>query len=432
MFSLWTRLSHRLRLTLVFGSTTAVLLGIVCLCAILFVREQSLARRFGELESGLARLLKEPGSVDQLSEVREDLPGSEVAIFEASGRPVSSTAKRAIPLTLGRYKDKDVIRVGVRAGDRTIVIESSWAETEIGIRQLASVLGLMWLIVVAISSAIAWSASGRVLRPVQELIASAESLSAQPGQGLLETSDSAEYDVLAKSLNRMVDGVRHSAAIQEQFASDAAHELRTPLALLRLKLETSLQKARKPEEYIASQAAMLIQVERLSSLVESLLESAKQDQLSLEPTPLHEVTSRYVAKWCEQSGWPMEQLVLAASPQFVNANSNAVEIILRNLLDNAAAHADPGSAITVEVSRRPDGPYFAVENVGTPIPEESRSKVFERFYRADNARDRAGGGSGIGLAVVQRLSSQMNALASFESDGQVNRFVVRFNLFVRS
>ena len=126
MFSLWTRLSHRLRLTLVFGSTTAVLLGVVCLCAILFVREQSLARRFGELESGLARLLKEPGSVDQLSEVREDLPGSEVAIFEASGRPVSSTAKRAIPLTLGRYKDKDVIRVGVRAGDRTIVIDRSF------------------------------------------------------------------------------------------------------------------------------------------------------------------------------------------------------------------------------------------------------------------------------------------------------------------
>lgn len=426
MFSLWTRLSHRLRLTVVFGLTVGCLLAIVCLLAVFFVREQSLSRRFGEMESGLSRLLKEPGSVDQLSEVREDLPGSEVAIFDNAGKQVSSTAKRAIPLTHGRFKEKDVIRVGLRSGDRTIVVESSWAETEIGIRQLVSVLGLMWLVVVAISTAIAWLASGRALRPVRELILSAESLSAQSGQGLLRTNDHAEYGALTQSLNRLVEGVRHSAAMQEQFAADAAHELRTPLALLRLKLETSLQKVRKPDEYVVNETAMLAQVERLSGLVESLLVSAKGDQLGLETIPLHEVVRRSVARWCEQSGWPVEQLVLAASPQVVRANANAIEIILRNLLENASRHADPGSPITVEVSATETGPYVAVANEGTPIPEESRTDVFERFYRADNSRDRESGGSGIGLAVVRRLVGQMDASITYQFEENHNRFVVGF------
>ena len=426
MFSLWTRLSHRLRLTVVFAFTVGGLLAIVCLSAVFLVREQSLARRFGELESGLSRLLKEPGSVDQLSEVREDLPGAEVAIFDKAGKQISSTSKRLIPLTLGRFKEKDVIRVGIGSGDRTIVIESSWAETEIGIRQLALVLGLMWLVVVAISTAVAWLATGRALRPVRELILSAESLSAQPGKGVLETTDNAEYDALTKSLNRLVEGVRHSAAMQEQFAADAAHELRTPLALLRLKLETSLQKIRTPDEYISNETSMLAQVERLSSLVESLLESAKGEQLGLDSIPLHEIVRGSVTSWCERSEWPVEQLVLAASPQVVRGNANAIEIILRNLLDNAATHADAGSAITVAVSHSSDGPYFFVENIGEPIPEESRVKIFDRFYRSDVSRDRARGGSGIGLAVVQRLAAHMNAVADCYSSGRSIRFTVRF------
>lgn len=389
------------------------------------VRNQALARRFAEMESGLTRLLEEPISSDQLSEVHEILPGADLAVFDQAGERLFSTTKREIPLIVGRSKEKDILRVGVRHRGQTVVIESSWAETEQGNKQLATVLTSLWIVAVVISSGVAWFVSGGVLRPVRELITSASKLASELGNGQLTTTDQAEFYALTRSLNSMIDAVRRSAAAQEQFAVDAAHELRTPLALLRLKLETSLQKERSPSEYVATESAMLAQVERLSVLIESLLETAREGQLTLEPVNLNETVRIIAQRWCEESGWPVERLILTASRQVAVANTNALEIVLRNLLDNASAHAEAETPITIEVGSLGKACCFSVENQGPQIPEETREKMFERYFRGDSEGDQKRGGAGIGLAVVQRLVVGMRGSVHCEPTDSGVRIVAR-------
>ncbi len=403
MYSRWLGWNHRLRLTALLTATVSLSLAAVFVLVVWFVRDQAKSRRFAELEVSVARIASEWNTPDSLREVNEDFPGLEIAVYSDKGTLLASTTKRVLPVIIGRSKRDDSLLFGLHLGPNIFVGVNSWVETEVGLRQLAFVLAALWLPLVLLTAIVSWHGGGLVLRPVKELVDSAEELSGTSEGRKLTTTDRAEFASLAESLNQMIERVRYSASLQEQFASDAAHELRTPLALMRTRVETNLKRERSAVEHVDSQKALLKQIERLTLIVETLLQSARQQIPHAGALCFNDAVTEAVKDWIEARQWSNEELILEVQPCNVSVSKEEVAIIVRNLLDNAATHSPQGSTIFVTVLATDEGVTLSVRDSGPGLTDEDKLRAFDRFFRSDEGRSRNDGGAGIGLSVVKRI-----------------------------
>jgi len=383
--------------------TVSVALGLVFMLVMFLVREQALSRRFSELESNVKRISHEWLTPESWREVQEDFPGVEVAVYGASGKLQASTTKRSPPLVIGKSKSGDLLTYGLQDGGNVFVGVASWVETEAGLRQLSLVLAVLWLPLTMLTAAVSWYGGGLVLRPVTELVESAKRLSGSTDGDCLTTSDHAEFAELASSLNQLIERVRRSASLQEQFASDAAHELRNPLALLRTRVETNLMRERSAEEHVSSQRLLIRQIDRLTAIVETLLSSARQAEPTSDAVNFGESVRAAVEEWAEFRAWPEARLHIHIEPCDALVSREEVGIILTNLLDNSARHSGDESPLEVNVACNEKTVTLSVRDFGAGLSNKEMALAFERFYRSDEGRSRQHGGSGIGLAVVKRI-----------------------------
>lgn len=403
MFSHWLNLNLRVRLTAVLSASVAIALAIVFVAVALLVRGQALHRRFSELDSSVNRISLEWSGPDSLKELQDDFPGVDVAVFSADGNLIISSAKRVPKAGQGHWKVGDTLFAGILSRGNIVVGSSQWSETEVGLRQLDFVLAALWLPLVALTIAVSWYGGGLILKPVRELVASAESLSEDSNGPSLRTTDRAEFAALATSLNNLIERVRYAASLQEQFASDAAHELRNPLALLQTRIESNLRIARSAEEHVRSQEALLRHIKRLALVVESLLSSARRSTPTATPIQFGDYVEHAVHAWLELRGLPIETVRLNLELVTVAICREDVEIVLRNLLDNSAKYSADSSEIEVSVHRDGIHVLLTVRDFGTGLTVVDAEHAFERFYRSDAGRSREDGGAGIGLAVVKRI-----------------------------
>ena len=204
------------------------------------------------------------------------------------------------------------------------------------------------------------------------------------------------------------------------FAADVAHELRTPLAVLRAHLD-SLDDADTNYQLIQD-------VDRITRIVEQVLAKSQIEAIQLGPNDtadLAEVSSSmaaYLAPLVIREGRLIE-VVGAESPIMINGNAFALEQALRNLVENAIKYSARGSTITIEVSKTPS---IRVIDRGRGVPFEEREMIFERFHRAD----RRSGGSGLGLSIVRRVAEAHGGKISVEdAPGGGSVFVLRFPRF---
>jgi len=178
-----------------------------------------------------------------------------------------------------------------------------------------------------------------------------------------------------------------------RFAADVAHELRTPLAVLRTQLDNLKNESIKQ--------SLIPDVDALTHLVERILAMARLDSVDIhsgERADLLEICSVVAANLGPlvlRAGRSLE-VIGVKTPLIVKGNAEALEQALRNLVENAIRHADPGSTITIDIT---DDPSIKVINLGTSIPLEQRETIFQRFERAD----RLSGGAGLGLSIVKRV-----------------------------
>jgi len=204
------------------------------------------------------------------------------------------------------------------------------------------------------------------------------------------------------------------------FAADVAHELRTPLAVLRAHLD-SLDDADTNYQLIQD-------VDRITRIVEQVLAKSQIEAIQLGPddmADLAEVSSSmaaYLAPLVIREGRLIE-VVGAESPVMINGNTFALEQALRNLVENAIKYSARGSTITIEVSATPS---IRVIDRGRGVPFEEREMIFERFHRAD----RRSGGSGLGLSIVRRVAEAHGGKISVEdAPGGGAVFVLNFPRF---
>jgi signal transduction histidine kinase len=232
-----------------------------------------------------------------------------------------------------------------------------------------------------------------------------------------------EFDDLARAFNTMATDLGRIEQTRTQLLGDLAHEMRTPVATLDAYLEAIQDGFEQADT--TTLLMMREQVGRLARLAEdiSLVTTAEEGRLSMRREPV-EVGQVVTAAVTQASGrYAAEGVDLTvrapddARGTVLVADADRLGQLLTNLLDNALRHTPAGGRVEVAADRAGDVVRLRVADTGTGIAAEHLSHVFERFYRADSARDRAHGGSGVGLAIVRSIARAHGGRVTVESEG---------------
>ena len=214
-----------------------------------------------------------------------------------------------------------------------------------------------------------------------------------------------EIAQIGQEFNSLTDRLQTTENARRRFVSDASHELKTPLAAIRLLTDSILQTDNidraTAREFVADIGA---EAERLSRITEDLLRLTRLDSGVLEPPtvvdvlPVLEQVMRMMSLVAQEK--EIDLTYRAAEGCTVLATKDEIHQIIYNLTDNAVKYSPPHSAVLVTLAREGENVKLMVEDNGAGIPEEDLPRIFERFYRVDKARSRAAGGTGLGLSIV--------------------------------
>lgn len=267
-----------------------------------------------------------------------------------------------------------------------------------------------WLITIAVtivSAAIAYFVSGQALKPLRKLSQQAEKIDQDSISDIRLNEDTVkEFRQLSVSVNLMLDRLSESFATQRQFSGNAAHELRTPLAIMQTKLELFAAEHKNMEgdtaELVRSQAE---QLDRLSRLVHTLLEmsnlSSAPRSERIELAPLVEEIITDLTPLASQNDITMEQ---DCDNVVITGSDALIYRLVFNLIENAVKYNRRGGSVSVSVHKENSDVAVRVSDTGCGIPEEYRESIFQPFFRVDKSRSRQMGGVGLGLALVHEIA----------------------------
>ena len=267
-----------------------------------------------------------------------------------------------------------------------------------------------WYIALAVTvlgGAVAYFVSGRALKPLKRFTAKAERVQLQSLTEITLSEDEAvEFSRLSRAVNQMLLRLKQAFDAQQQFVGNAAHELRTPLALMqaRLDLYMSTDHGDSCPETAETIAMMREQTERLSRMVRTLLDMSelktvpRTDRIQLAPM-IEEVLAD-LSPLAEKSGVTLSQ---SGEDLWITGSDVLVYRAIFNLVENGVKYNRPGGSVCAAVSRRGEEAMIEIKDTGCGIPEDFRESVFQPFFRVDKSRSREKGGVGLGLSLVWEI-----------------------------
>lgn len=413
----WRGLSLRLRLTVVTAGLLCIglILGAIALTAVVSASRLSVLDEVADERVATISRLAEEDRLPTPLPVAE--PGEIAQVLDSAGLVVASSpnASRTLPLLtadeFARLRDEspatmqtvydEQARVVARdarwQGQSVLVVVSLPLRDVEGVLHALriSLVGVVPTLTLLLAGAI-WLALGRALRPVEQLRSAAASVAREGGPGALPVPDADdELAALARTLNEMLDRLEKAAARQRSFVEDAAHELRSPISVLRASVEVARS---HPDAFSTEELAVELEpeVSRMQALVDDLLLLAR---VGATPARRAEQDLRAVAAAAVSAGRAGIAVEVRGTGR-AYGDAAAVGRVVRNLVENAARHARSRVRITIW-----DG-CIIVEDDGEGIAEGDRERVFERFVRLDEAREREAGGSGLGLAIVREIARE--------------------------
>ncbi len=294
---------------------------------------------------------------------------------------------------------------------------------------VASLRRVLWgatVGLVVLAGLATWFLTGRALRPVAAITKQVGEISS----GNLDQrvpdprGKHDEIGTLATTMNGMLDRIERGDQQRRQFVSDASHELRTPVAVLRSEAEVAL---RAPQATTVPDLAeaVLDESNRMGVIVEDLLTLARVDEQSAQKALMEvDVDELVLAEAARKRRLPIEQSDVSAGR--VLAQTDELSRVIVHLLDNAVRHGQSRVAVGVAPSRDSKWIELWVDDDGAGVPMEDRERIFERFVRLDEARTRDTGGSGLGLAVVATTIARFDGTTEvIDSPLGGARFLVR-------
>ena len=268
-----------------------------------------------------------------------------------------------------------------------------------------------WYIALAVTvlgGAVAYFVSGRALKPLKRFTAKAERVQLQSLTEITLSEDEAvEFSRLSRAVNQMLLRLKQAFDAQQQFVGNAAHELRTPLALMQARLDLYMSTDHEDScpETAETIAMMREQTERLSRMVRTLLDMSelkavpRNDRIQLAPM-IEEVLAD-LSPLAEKSGVTLSQ---SGEDLWVTGSDVLVYRAIFNLVENGAKYNRPGGSVCVAVFRRGEEAMIEIKDTGCGIPEDFRESVFQPFFRVDKSRSREKGGVGLGLSLVWEIA----------------------------
>ena len=240
-----------------------------------------------------------------------------------------------------------------------------------------------------------------------------------------------EMAEMAGKLNHLAEILKQTESSRQQFVADASHELKTPLASMKLLADSILQTPDMPQELIREFISDIgDETDRLSHMTETLLRLSKAEALGRQNTviELAVVIRRAVRMLLPlAAGAEVELRCVLDDGCRIMGNEDDLYQIVFNLLDNAVKYNNSGGQVIVSCSGQDDKVCITVKDSGAGIPQKDLPSIFERFYRVDKARSRETGGTGLGLSIVAHITERMNGEISVESEfGAGSEFTVFF------
>jgi signal transduction histidine kinase len=431
------RRSLRVRLTAAFLVFGAAAITVAAVAGVLLVEQATLGRldaQMAEEAATLASLIDLPtdrllAAVRAIGSEADMGPGKFVGVLDAHAKPIAVSGR--VPAIVARRQSPALdapTSATVRGNGATFRV--AWAPTRQGgaiviggrasrelrlVRHTRWVIGLLAAGLLAMLGGAAWAISGRATQELARLTAEVATIEAGSLERRLSARSTNEIDSLVTVLNRVLERLERSVAQLRRFTADAAHELRTPLAAMRTRLEVALMResGSVPRDVVVD---ALEQTERLGRLAEDLLMLARVEggavkstimDATVNLTTLVEEVATALVPIAEEQARPFRW---QASPDLlVRGSEPLLKRVLINLVDNAFRHT-PASA-GVELGARRDGGCAVVEvsDDGPGVDPSVRPHLFERF------RHGARGGSGLGLALVREIVDRHRGTVTIEN-----------------
>jgi two-component system, OmpR family, sensor kinase len=302
------------------------------------------------------------------------------------------------------------------------------------LNQLRGILVFGSLLATAVVSTVAWFLAGAAMRPIARMSSTAQAIGGADdlSQRLESPATGDEVERLAATFNAMLDRLEDSFQAQRRFVADASHELRTPLTALRGNADIMRRMVATGvidrDELIEGLDGVGGEVDRLVRLVQDLLILARADVGWLPE--MHQEDLGTIAREAARIVSPLTarhdfQISVPGEPLLVSGNVDQLKQLILILLDNAFNHTPPGTIIRLDVARDEDTARLTVADNGPGIAPEHQERIFERFYRPDEARARASGGTGLGLAIARWIVKTHGGSIDVESaPGRGTSFIV--------
>ena len=289
-------------------------------------------------------------------------------------------------------------------------------------------------VLIVLATILGYWLSGRALRPIKEIVATARGIGVRSLSVRLPAPKSRdELRLLTETLNQMLERIESSVKRIRQFTADASHDLRTPLAVIRSTAELALRRPRTDAQYRKALERNLTTSVETSYLIENLLMLARADsgaaglefrKIDLLPRLQKAVEETAILAACKNI---QIDSTIRSSPMMVSADGVALDRVFRIVLENAVKYTPRGGQIgVVGRSNGRNSAEVEVRDTGIGIEEKDLPHIFERFYRADGARSRETGGSGLGLAIARTfMDMHGGTIEALSSPGAGSVFVIR-------
>ncbi|HUG86847.1 MAG TPA: HAMP domain-containing sensor histidine kinase [Euzebya sp.] len=420
--------SVRALTTLVATAVVAVVL-VAAVAGLALAVEQALTERIrGQAQAQVDQVVQRLAAGDSPEEAlqstrRAAAPAqatvpTQVEILDHEGHPVVGSGFFTMPgvegvTTTGAPWEDPVVKVGsvdlavaqrsIEIGGRLLLVVAASPLAEV-VHSVNAIIRLSMLgipLITMLVGLVTWTATGQTLRPIERLRTEVEDVSSQTLDRRVEvpgTDD--EVARLAHTMNGLLERLEDASARQREFVSDAAHELRSPVAAIRTELEVTLAHP-SSSGWRDVAIGVLSETGRIERLVADLLLLARLDEGAGQMDERVDIGLAVRDAAGHVVAGHVQVDLDVASGLLVRGRADDIASVMRNLLDNAARHASGHVGVS---ARQDDGSVIVrVDDDGPGIPPADRRRVFERFARLQHARSRADGGVGLGLAVVDRV-----------------------------